>query len=507
MKQWKKVLFFVFLVSAGLGYSISSQALQLDWNGQFWFDNHWLNNYQLQRSRPGFDDDTWLRNRGGTYVRGTGEKNVVWYSAFFRLKPTVVVNDSIQIKSEFHIGSPIYGFLGRGYPTTVDERFNITGAQKENFAIGAQRYWLNLITDFGTIELGRAPVHWGLGAIWNSGDKLFDHYQNTGDMIRLISKFGNFYIAPSLVKVAVGNNLAGATDAAGNTINGNDDVTDYDIAAKYDNTEEDFDFGVKWTHRVGNASQRTILFSPNQVGSRRISFNIFDFYAKKKLGLYTFGGEVPLFSGSIGALDGANEFEYKTVAFVMEGTYTSDMWDIGLKFGHVPGQPPTSVGDRKFRAVYLNKNYGLGLIMFHYNIYGLANNNPDTLPAGADLNSPFDAPIVNARYAALTPEMKLDKWTLKAAFIIGYADEKAQATKRFYNYNQRRFFDADQNQSSFLGKEFDLGASFRWDENFLATWDFGLWLPGSYYKFSNDAGLPIDADMMFASQVRVGVTF
>lgn len=485
-----------------------ANAIQMDWNGQFWFDNHWLNNYQLDRGRPGYDNDP-LYDNGGPYVPGAGEKNVVWYSAFLKLNPRLVVNDNIHVKSEWHVGSPIYGFFGRGYPNTGDERYNFTGSQKDNFTISAQRVWANLITDFGTVELGRAPIQWGLGAIWDAGDDLFERYQSTGDMVRLTAKFGNFSVQPALTKVAMGNNVAGASSPTGATLEGNDDVTDYNLAVKYDNSEEDFEFGMMWTKRTGNTAQKSIYFNRAEAGSTRINFNIFDFYTRKKWSRFSLGAELPLFTGDIGAVDQASaiEYQYNTYALVVEGGYNSDLWDIKLRLGHVPGQPGTGTGDDKFRAVYLNKNYGLGLIMFHYNLYGLAQNNPDTT-GNASLNSPYDNQIVNANYLALTPELKLDKWTLRGALVAAFADEVAQAGRRLYAYHKRRFYNSNGDQSRFMGWEADIGTSFRWDENFILSWDLGFFFPGSYYEFSNFANNSrLNTSMMFASRVQAGITF
>jgi hypothetical protein len=509
------LIVFSFLVS------LKAYSIGLDWSGQFWFDNHWLNNYQLDRSRPSYDNDTDFINRGGAYVPGVGSRNVVWYSAFLKLKPKVIVNDSVNIKSEFHVGTPSGGFFGQGYPSAYDARYDITGSQKNSANITAQRVWANLITDFGTLELGRAPIHWGLGAVWNSGDKLFDRFQSTGDTIRLNSKFGNFWLIPSLTKVAMGRNLGGAMDPTGlNTVQGDDDVTDVSVAAKYDNTEEDFEFGFKWNRRAGNSAQNSIVFNSSGLGSKRIAFNIYDFYAKKKIGRYTLSGEVPVISGSIGAIDGAREYDYKSFALIAESTYTSDRWLITLRAGHVPGQPSsepvagqpagaavTAATDSTYKPIYLNRNYKLGLIMFNYNIYGLGNNNPDLV--GDDTrNNPFDAGIVNANYVSLAPHLKLDKWTLKWNVILGYADKTAQSGKNFYNYQQRKMYNAIQNQGNFLGKEFDFGLDFQWDENVIASWDMGMWFPGSYYQFMNH---PMynnpELSMMWASFVKVGIQF
>lgn len=497
-----QLLSSIFLLFLGS----NSDALQMDWGGQFWFSNDWLINYQLDSKRSGGETNQTYINNGSPYVPGAGEKGANWYSAFLKLNPTAIVNDSLIIKSELHLGSPRFGFLGRSYPIHSDEKFNFTGSQRDSFSVGAQRFWANWITDFGTFEVGRAPLDWGYGAVWNAGDNLFDRYQSTGDMVRLTSKFGNFYIQPAIVKIAVGENVSGAT-VSNQTVRGNDDVTDYDLALKYDNPEEDFAVGMMWTKRKGNTAQQTIYFNPNSTGSTRIDFNLFDFYTKKKWGRFTLGGEIPLYSGKLGALDGTHEMEYKAYAILLDGRYNSDIWNIGLKLGHVPGQPAGAAGDSKFRAIYLNKNYDLGLIMFHYNLHGLSQNNPDSV-AAASVQSPYDAAIVNANYLALLPQVTLDRWTLKSAFILAYADETAKEGKRFYNHQRRKFYDAVRNQDSFLGWEVDFGVAFQWDDHVNLAWDFGLMNPGSYYEFTNDANVEkFDTSLMYASQVRLGVSF
>src|SRR5687768_614239 len=126
-----RVLIATSILASVFGTILSlpeASAVQLDWSGQFWFENHWLNNHQLDRGRPGYDADPNFYNAGGPYVPGVGEKNIVWYSTFLRLKPKVIVNDSIHIKSEWHVGSPIYGFLGRDFPGSAGEQFNVMTA-------------------------------------------------------------------------------------------------------------------------------------------------------------------------------------------------------------------------------------------------------------------------------------------------------------------------------------------------------------------------------------------
>ncbi len=533
--------YFKFLAVTTLlftGFVGSAHALQLDWSGQFWFEHHWINNHQLERGRPAADADMTTYDAGGPYVPGVGEKSVDWYSAFLKLKPKIIVNDSVHIKSEWHVGSPIYGFLGRNFPSSAGEQFQPLNSQRDGANITAQRFWASLITDFGTIDLGRSPQHWGLGAIWNNGDKLFNRYQSTADQVRLTSKFGNFSVSPAVSKVAMGYNAAGALDTTSISTNpngliaktGNDDVTDYHVGLLYDNTEEDFSFGLQWTRRVGNADQSAISFNPNSIGSSRLNFNIIDFYIHKKLGRFTLGGEVPVITGSVGGIDGStNSYDYRSLALIFEGNYSSDSWDVDLKAGHVPGQGDGDVSSRitgtsqafvasntTYSATYLHRSYNLGMIMFHYNLYGFAGNNPDLL-TGNRLRSPYDNPIANATYVAISPTYKLDKWSFFATYLAAWADEVAKggspsaSTRAFYNHNRREFFVTAPNsgdQSSFYGWEMDYGAQFKWDENFTLSYKTGFFFPGAYWQFANMPNQSLNTGgFMFASQLQAGITF
>ena len=61
-------------------------------------------------------------------------------------------------------------------------------------------------------------------------------------------------------------------------------------------------------------------------------------------------------------------------------------------------------------------------------------------------------------------------------------------------------------QSSNLGLEWDAGAGFQWDDNFLFRLDLGLFFPGDFFKFSNTA-TENATQTVFASVARIGITF
>src|SRR5690606_29820378 len=154
-------------------------------------------------------------------------------SAFMRLLPTAIVNDNVYLRTEFWLGDPVYGFFGDGVPYSSDQRM-FYSTQSRGSAVTAQRFWADFLSDIGTFQVGRAPLNWGLGLYWDAGNDLWDRYQSTGDVIRLVSKFGAFTVVPAFVKYSTGNSVGGALNpVTGLAISGGDDLTDYSLAFKY----------------------------------------------------------------------------------------------------------------------------------------------------------------------------------------------------------------------------------------------------------------------------------
>ncbi|MFN7684811.1 MAG: hypothetical protein ACK5QT_05305, partial [Oligoflexia bacterium] len=211
-------------------------AMDFDWSGDFRTEVHWLKNYQLSTDNP--DTAT-----GYTIPRGAADPSQ-FQTLFLRLRPKAVVNDNVTLRSEWWVGTPSASFFGdaggsAGSAThlrTYDSTFS------GGSTLSAQRLWLEVLTDVGNVHVGRAPLDWGLGLVWNAGDGLWDRYASTGDVIRMVSKFGAFSFIPASVKYTRGQSLA---DSRG--------VSDYALALKYENADEGFDVGVNFIRRIGGS--------------------------------------------------------------------------------------------------------------------------------------------------------------------------------------------------------------------------------------------------------------
>lgn len=466
----------------------SAQALDLDWSGQFRAEAHRVGNYTLSDTNTSTDPSR--DDEGGYYVPGGGSSTSNFQSLFVRLQPKAIVNDNVTLKSEFWLGNPVFGVFGDAAPQTSDQQhYYSTFSSGSSFS--AQRFWGEFTTDFGTVHVGRAPLQWGLGLVWNSGDGVWDRYQSTGDVIRAVSKFGAFSFIPSIVKYSAGNNLGGG--AIG--------VSDYALALQYENPDQDMEGGVNFIRRIGGGSNGIftgITPALDTVSTVGFNYTTWDIYGRKKLGKFSFAGEAPISSGTVG------QFEYSTFAIALESGYQiSESWDAHLKAGRAPGQAGSS---SKYRAFYFHPNYRLGMIMFNYQLANFASNS--TANASTDLKSPFDNPITNANYLSAGGQFQSDKWAFHGDVIFAQANEVAKAGETFFNSWTRTLQTnaTGPAQSDSLGWEFDLGTSLQWDDNIQFKADLGFFFPGDFYKFSNTA-TDNAVSTVTAAVIGVGASF
>lgn len=501
-----------------LALTNTAQAMTIDWSGYFRADHRFIHNYQIDKSAPGSSVDP---AAGGEYIQGQGQRSGTYSSVFLKLKPKVLVSDNVIVRSEWNVGDPVTGFFGQDTPT--EDRNNLFSTSKGGMDITAARLWLDTHTDFGTLQVGRAPLHWGLGAIFNSGDKIWDRYQSTTDTIRLVSKFGFLTLMPLYAKESSGRNLVGARNPISDGIlSGSDDVTDYGFALKYDNPEEDLQAGLIYYKRNANDTQGTFFYPSTATqftaGANGMNLKLLDLYAQKKWKRLEAGIEVPIFTGTVGDVNGVRSRNaYRATAIALEAALNYDSWKHQLKLGRTPGQAPgpvTGKGDT-FGALYLHRAYKLGLIMFNTNLGNFGANNPDPIPgsgtgnAPASTVSPYDAAIVNARYLMLATEKRWEQWSMGFSFIYATAEEAASAGSDFYNHRTKRWNGsaAVVDQSKNLGMEFDFGTRYNWDDQITFGLDVGFMLPGDYYAFINKTNQSAATNMVSAFALTAGTSF
>ena len=206
-----------------LVFSVSNaSALELDWHGQFRAETNWLFGYSSSGllSTPAKTDI-------GYGVPNNGSNPAEYQNLFLELAPTAIVNDNVTIHSKIWVGTPDQGIFG-GNPASQNYYYSTKTGES---TISADELFAEIATDFGTIRVGRTPLNWGLGVIWNNSENAFGRFPSTGDSVSMVTKLGAFKFMPAVVKYQNGSNYGGTAgvDKSGNanTLSGSSGVSDY----------------------------------------------------------------------------------------------------------------------------------------------------------------------------------------------------------------------------------------------------------------------------------------
>lgn len=463
--------------------SVSAHALDLDWHGQFRAETNWLYGYSHGAvGQPNATTDN------GYFIPNNGESPGSFQNLFFRLNPDVLVNDNVTIHSEFWLGAPDSSFFGSNASSQFSDR-QYTSSQTGNAVISARRFWADIVTDYGLFSVGRAPLHWGMGLVWNQGNGDFDRFPSSGDTVRFMTKFGSFRFIPAFTKYRIGTNLGGSLDpTSGTTVSGSSGMSDYSLQLTYDNIDEQLELGVMFLRRLAGQNQGAATGALNPLGTTTgevagMNYNIWDFYFKKSVGYVDFSVEAPLTSGKIGGT------QYSSVAFAGEmKARLGDRWMTKIRAGQADGQEnvPAGGASSKITLFSFHPDYRPGFLMFNYNPRAFSNS------VGGTGLSPYDSPVTNARFLNFEGSYSVTKWEYKTMFTIAQAISTAsdEGGSLYYNSWTRQMETVAagaKKQSSSMGFEVDTGVGYQWDEATRLNFMTGLYFPGAFYKFSNNA--------------------
>ncbi|MDH4467787.1 MAG: hypothetical protein QE271_06995 [Bacteriovoracaceae bacterium] len=493
-----KILSNLFLLSiiciTGLSKIQNSFALPVDWKGQLGFDSMRLSNFTRTK------DDTTNPATGSYEVSGEG-KTAYIQGMIFNFNPNVIVNDHVTMKAEFSTGMDRGGTVGDG--GTYLEANNGMGhaniyhtSAKQNQSLNVNQVYMEVFSDLATFKIGRMARHWGLGALFSSGDKAWDRFFTYYEGVEATFSLGNLYIVPSWSNISNGGQL---------TRDG--EIRDLAISLLYDNPDKDMKLGVYFGKRNtnGNPDYRV---DQDQDGSftsdetlSHSDLKIYDFFASRYFGKFYIGAEVPYVNGDLGNLAGT-QTAYKSLSYILETNYEfNERWKQHLNFGIVGGDK----GDTgEFTALYLHPNYQIANILFRYNLDAVQNLNTGT--DGSKKENIYSSSINNAMYLKLATDYKSGLWTWTFAWIYAKARETASINQRSFNHQNGYHYTAATSQSSDLGHEFDVNFDYQWNPNLVLTGVAGYYLVGDYYAFTNTSTPNAVANQMITG-VRLNLKF
>ena len=470
-----------------------SYALPIDWHGVFAVDTTLIDTF---------------RRFEGTSGAGIGPQNIndplgsfenaSFQSYKLQLSPSIIINDSITFNGQLTTG---YGYGGRLGDSNLNQRgnnsfgnalyFHNTTTSDSNVIL--TQFYAEIFSDTGTFLLGRQPYNWGLGAVFNNGNNIWDRHATIKDGLVAQFKLSNFQIAPYYFKTSSGATLTKATNSK-----------EIGLTLLYDNPEKDLTFGVLFGKKENSANStdlQSAVSGTQGLGSTDVT--ITDVYLKKSFSRLTLEAEVPLFSGDVGsALTANTNAKFKAIGLIGKSSYAlSDSWTFGLDLGSLSGDDGPS---SDYEAIFLHPNFQVANLMFRYNLNAIAS---------GDQNSIFDSYMTNARYAKFHTTYHRGSWKWDLAFIWAKASETAQAGSAFYDQDTNTLQPGAsivEDQSDDYGFEIDLNFTYAWNDNFTLGGSLGYHFVGDFYEFDNidnSTSTPVEIKNSFGAILNAAISF
>lgn len=451
----------LFLISQPFMMS-SSYALEFDWGGHYRFEYVEIDKTEMTSgSRKGY----WLNN--------------------LVLMPHIIPSDDFEVISKIHLAedsnSPyansqaglIWGNSHNSGTSTYSDNSNAFSHSRPKTGISVSQLYLKIQQEWGSLIVGRAPFHFGLGITHNSGNDPFHHWYDTRDIISYKMQIGNLALIPSISKQYAGDYQLG------------NEITNQTFQFDYKNKESGDWLGLIYETSKGNSNTNDTPISPlnGTAVNSSISINSYNIILGKDFSNFNFRLEGGFQSGSTGIVDSFNrDIRLNTYAVVAEFNIFSqeskNSWNI--KTGSVSGDNPDT---EDFEGYLLNKNYDVAFLLFNH---PMGQNNADIFKTKFGKN-----PAITSQRQRLDDESVSNVLFIAPQWIRELADRwKMRNTLTIARLNNSRMIVGSTSESvdSNVGFEWDLSFSYKANENMEWKFDSGFLFPGKAFEMGS-AGL------------------
>ena len=445
-------------------------ALPVDWNGQFGFDTNLIQDVKRTGDEcPGVNG----------YCPGNDEDDARYQSYIFKLRPTIVVNDSATLKGEISSGSIRGGFMGED---TEGRSSYFAQSPSGEQTLNINQFYAELYADTALFKVGKFSKGFGLGTIINDGDDVWDRYFSVYNGIEAKFNLGKFSITPFYAKIE------SPDTASGNSHTGKYDTDETGIIASFTDPNKNFEFSVYYGKR--SVETNSDLYG---AGAGPSDVTLIDVYFTKAWENFKIAMEIPMLSGSAGTIyNTAEDEDLDANAYILETAYKlNTRWTMGLNAGMVSGED----GEGDFNGLFLHPNYRIAQLMFAYNYQGFQN--------GSDI---FSSSVTNATFAKLFAVYESEAWRWNMSVVMANAMETAQDGDSFYNQETNSYLTATGDQADDLGLEADISFDYRWNPKVIVSGYLAYWQVGDFYGFTN-TGDDVSVSNVTATGMKLSMDF
>ena len=440
------------------------------------FSLYWRESYFLVE---GTSINTADLNESSAADNGTGDDRI--YSTLkLRMKPSLGITDRLSIHAMFDafvmphtstLSQEEGAFMGR--PATDGNTYGPTlgnlpaaldggasGFSQSTVTSGDSNFliktaFLEYISDWGVLKIGRQPRQWGLGIRYNAGDKPQDKFGDRTDSLAYELGLGNIKLGLLYSKISE------------NSINSTkDDVNLYESYVHWNDPEKDLNLG--------------LLYTFMRHADRFVRLNFFDIYGTKKIKKLKAGLEAVATLGNPGTISG-NESAQLGLASELEYEWTEVITSY-LKLGYASS--PDVGNTTKLTVFSFDRNYDIAFLMFNQGVGAIS------AQTGVSAQSdPYTNTIFGAYYLNLGGAYHFNQ---RIGANLNYAT--ALAPLPFISGGDKNY-----------GHEVDITGWYHFLENLKFKVTTGFFLPGDLYK--GTPTLNAQTDLCYGGVASVLLTF
>ena len=322
---YKKFYFLLFLVF------FLKDANAILWSGKYNFEGIYIQN-------PGLVKE--------------GKKERSYFLHHLSLKPKIVVLDGVRIYSRLDIFNHFSDSLYLG---------SFLGSRQGGF-IHITHLYASFVHEFGSLIVGRMPLHFGLGMTYHSGDEAFDHWVNHRDVIAYKIVAGRFLISPMLSKQSEGFSL-----------DVNDDINSILFHGQYKNIDSNLTIGLFYEWETGQDKVKHSLQSSNLASSidSELEFDLnlsnLNVYVSKQELAHSVEIEAGFQWGKVGINSDSKKISHSSFGVALEYEWKPESlprWSFGVHSGAAEGDDSSS--ELISEGYTFHRNYNVSFLMFNY---------------------------------------------------------------------------------------------------------------------------------------------
>ena len=373
-----------------------------------------------------------------------------------------------------------------GSGVSANGRLDATSENQQAESLEVSQLYMTLTQEFGSLIVGRAPLHFGLGMTHNSGDGMFDHWYDTRDLVGYKIVFGNVYFFPMLAKVNEGD------------LHSSDEASDLLGHLQYENPESGWELGVfYWSRGIAmgaNDANGTHGYGTGSI-TGKYDVKTTSFYLRREIGSFSVGVEVATQSGSTGVADAATgknvDLSGQGVAVEWDWTPKDNLkWSGGVDLGYASGDDPKTTD--RYEGFIFDRNYDVAFLMFNHPL-GTADYLRTAVVTGRTDFDFVDVADIEAmsNVVYFSPHFTYrlsDRWLMDTRLTTGWLNKDP----------------LDAGVKKDLGYELDF--SFRFSPNHRVTWinGVGVLFVGEAFKGGSNN---FDTDLGFGLMSKAAVSF